>query len=283
MTLKSVDYYPIIKDKEMKRYVPHTLCEEALKVGEELGLDNETVNMYNALCEGTFNFHNGTGDMFFNPESNGIGWSHDRNWVKRKLNPLVKKGLLNFVSLEAPRDARYRIWFWYSPKAALRHTIDIGCFPSNYRLRNMMNHLDLPMGWNATGECNINGFKLECKKRSERVCYYRAEYRGEVIYLYNHDEMDGFPIYYLNMFIDDICDPYELSISTIGAIREEVKKSKGGFRLIISGDYCSREYGTDVYEKELGAVERVISNAEQEFGVVPDCFALLWPQTGIVG
>ncbi len=110
-------YTLIVKDGW--QYVPQELHPEAIKVGEDLGLDNETVNIYNSICMGGFNLYNGDGDMFFNPKSEGIGYFHDRNWTKKKLAPLVKAGLVTFESNVAPRDKRYRIYFWYSSKTKL--------------------------------------------------------------------------------------------------------------------------------------------------------------------
>ena len=56
---------------------------------------------------------NDVGQLFFDIHAKGIGWSHDRKWVKKQMQRLIKLGLVKHEIRHDCRDSRYTSWYFY--------------------------------------------------------------------------------------------------------------------------------------------------------------------------
>ncbi len=146
---KTMEYRVYTNDTRLREYIYKDITPRALEIAHKYNLDNETFNLYNFLCRGDFCFENGDGDMYFNSSSNGIGWSHDREWVKVKLKSLIKDGIVSFKSIPAPRDGRYRVWYFWDSRFELNRLVRGGCFVTNWKMFEIKRHLGLDDGWTS--------------------------------------------------------------------------------------------------------------------------------------
>jgi predicted nucleic-acid-binding Zn-ribbon protein len=56
---------------------------------------------------------NGNGQLFFDINGKGIGYRHDRNWVKKKMKKLIDLELVKFESRHDCRNGKYTSWYFY--------------------------------------------------------------------------------------------------------------------------------------------------------------------------
>lgn len=135
------------KNKSLGDYIYDDIDPHALKMAEEHGMDNIQFNIYNFLCRGEFLLRNDDADMYFNPKSKGIGWSHDRNWAERKTQPLIKAGLVSLVKERNPNDRRYINWFFHDSRYRLDNLAEGSCFVTNSLIHDIRKGLGLDYGW----------------------------------------------------------------------------------------------------------------------------------------
>lgn len=114
----------VYKKRDLEDYTYDFICDEALQAQQKFNLNTFQTNIYNHLCQGDFALRNGNGQMFFDPESGGMGHEHDRNWVESHIRPLLKHGLVKIK--KGVRDcngAQYTSWYFYDPRYDLENLI----------------------------------------------------------------------------------------------------------------------------------------------------------------
>lgn len=135
------------KDRNLKDYIYPFMSERGLQVAEEYNLTRTQANLYDFICRGDFKLRNGDGDMFFNPKSKGIGWSHSREWVQKELSPLIHAGLVKLDKVHDCRDARYTSWYFYDSRFELKNLVCSNSFAGVDAIHRIKAKLNLPDGW----------------------------------------------------------------------------------------------------------------------------------------
>ena len=105
-------YTPIIKDR-VERYVPNKVNQKAFELAIKHSLDLIEFNFLNFFYETKKAMRNDNGQLFFDINTHGIGWYHDRNWVKKKMKRLIDLELVKFESRHDCRDRKYTSWYFY--------------------------------------------------------------------------------------------------------------------------------------------------------------------------
>jgi hypothetical protein len=105
-------YLPIIKEG-VENYVPNKVNQKAFELAKKHNLDHIEFNFLNFFYDTNKAMRNDNGQLFFDVNTNGIGWRHDRNWVKKKMKKLIDLGLVNFESRHDCRDGKYTSWYFY--------------------------------------------------------------------------------------------------------------------------------------------------------------------------
>ncbi len=147
------------------------VCEMALEAKEKYNLTDTQTLLYNHICRGDFKLRNEDGQLFYDKESEGFGYSGSREWVKKQFSILIKEGLVKFKSLRDCRDGKYTSWYFYSPKHDLNDLIDASCYVSTWRLALVKNHLKLEDGFDKKNKTygdiefihNKNGYTFKYK------------------------------------------------------------------------------------------------------------------------
>jgi len=148
------------------------ICKEALDVKNNLGLTDIQTLLYNHVCRGDFYLRNGDGQLFYDKDNNGFGWSSSRDWVKKQFGPLVKKGMVKFQSLRDCRCKNYTSWVWFSPNYDYDDLVEASCFVTTWKLALIKHYLELPDGFSKTGKYG----DIEFIKDDQA---YTFKYKGE--------------------------------------------------------------------------------------------------------
>ena len=147
------------------------VSEIALKIKEKYGLTDTQALLYNHICRGDFKLRNEDGQLFYDKESNGFGWSGSREWVKKQFKPLIKSGLVKFESLRDCRSGNYTSWYFYCPQFCLNELIDASNYVSTYKLALIKHYLKLEDGFDKRNKqygdiefiYNENGYSFKYK------------------------------------------------------------------------------------------------------------------------
>lgn len=144
----------------------------ALKAKEQYNLSDTQTLLYNHICRGDFKLRNADGQKFYDKNNNGFGWTGDRDWVKRKLKPLIDKGLVEMQSLRDCGSGRYTSWYFYNPDYKLSDLVDAGCFVKSHKIMLIKHYLNLPDGFDKNSAYEDIEF-IHNKKG------YTFKYKGE--------------------------------------------------------------------------------------------------------
>lgn len=152
------------------------VCEKALKVKEDLNLTDAQTLLYNHICQGDFYLFGEEGQKFYDPDNKGFGWFGNRNWVKNNMKKLVDNGLVTNTIKKAPRDGRYRHYYWFCPEYDFNDLIDAGCFVSTWKLFMIRHYLNLPRGFDKK---NGKYGKIEFFQTEKEWVPYSFKYNGQ--------------------------------------------------------------------------------------------------------
>ncbi len=123
------------------------ICKKALDVKDKYSLTDTQTLLYNHICRGDFKLRNEDGQNFYDKENKGFGYSGSRDWVKKQFQPLIKEGLVKFISLRDCNDYKYTSWYFYDPLFNLDDLVDAGCYVSTHKLAMIKHCLNLPDGF----------------------------------------------------------------------------------------------------------------------------------------
>lgn len=164
------------KDRRLSEYIYSFMSERALQVAEEYNLTRTQTNLYNFICRGDFKLRNGDGDMFFNPESNGIGSSHSREWVQKELSPLINAGLVKLDKVHDCRDARYTSWYFYDARFAVENLVCSNSFVAVSTIHEIKDYLNLPDGWfDGSPSKKYGDFGWAVGQYGQTIFHYKGE------------------------------------------------------------------------------------------------------------
>lgn len=251
-----------VKDSDLAKYVYQDICKEALRVGEEYKLTDVQINLYNHICRGDFYFRNGDGDMFFNPESKGNGWSHDRTWVKKQFRPLIKAGLVVFEKANDCRDGRFTSWYFYDSRYKRKQLIEAGCFASSRKMFTLKEKLDLPDGWfqskthkaeELTWSIREGGYYIDFRFKGKKMPYGGTDL--------------GDAIHNVFSYIETIENPYPLTESQKQRIEANVKAVREGKEEYIKlcYEYAIHTEYSEEQRKEWQALTNYIAEMKEKY------------------
>jgi hypothetical protein len=123
------------------------VCQKALDAQKKYNLTDTQTLLYNHICRGDFYLRNEDGEKFYHHHNNGFGWSGDRKWVKKQMQPLVKAGLVKHESLHNCRDPRYTSWVWYDADYDYNELINASCYVTTSKIFMIKHYLNLPDGF----------------------------------------------------------------------------------------------------------------------------------------
>lgn len=123
------------------------VCNAALEAKEKYNLTDTQTLLYNHICRGDFKLRNEDGQLFYDKNNNGFGWSGSREWVKKQFAPLIKEGLVKFTSLQDCRDGKYTSWYFYCPHFDLNDLIDASCYVTTSKIALIKHYLNLEDGF----------------------------------------------------------------------------------------------------------------------------------------
>lgn len=123
------------------------ISEKAMNAKKKYKLTDTQTLLYNHICRGDFKLRNEDGQLFYDENNNGFGWSGSRDWVKKQFEPLIKSGIVKFKSLRDCRDGKYTSWYFYDPKFELKELIDASCYVTTHKLAMIKHYLKLPDGF----------------------------------------------------------------------------------------------------------------------------------------
>lgn len=253
-----------VKESDLAHHVYQDICEEALQVGEKYGLTDIQINLYNHICRGDFYFRNGDGDMLFNPGSKGIGWYHDRDWVKKQLQPLIKAGLVVFEKVNDCRDGRYTSWYFYDSRYQRKQLIEAGCFASSWRMFTLKEKLDLPDGWFQSETHKAGG--LEWSMR-EGGYYIDFSFKGKKMPYGGTDLGDAI----LNVFsyIEAIENPYPITEKQKQKIEEDILVAKKEKKRFVKScyEYAIHTEYSEEQKREWQTIDNYISEMKEKYEI----------------
>ncbi len=163
------------------------VSEISLKVKEKYNLTDTQTLLYNHICRGDFKLRNEDGQLFYDENNKGFGWSGDRTWVKNQLKPLIKSGIVKFQKVYDCVDGKYTSWYFYSPEHDFNDLIDADCYVSTWKLAMIKYYLRLEDGFNKKNKKYNN---IEFIYDESKSCYqYTFKYKGESsIYNWDYNE-----------------------------------------------------------------------------------------------
>lgn len=250
-----------VKDSDLAKYVYDDICEEAEKIGEQYKLTDIQINLYNHICRGDFCFRDGDGDMFFNPNSNGIGWSHDRKWVQKQLRPLLTAGIVTFEKIKNRRNKRYTDWYFYDSRYKREHMVVAGSLSDSRTMFELKKKLNLPDGWFHSPDKKIGDLEWQIDKHG----YIKFRYKGKHI-LYEGNELNQ-AVHYISPFVESIENPYTLTAFQKQKIEEDVIAVKEGKkeRIGICLKYARETDESRERKRELQEINNYIAEMKEKY------------------
>jgi len=239
-----------IKDSQLRGHVYPTICEEALEIQKKYNLTDVQLNIYNYLCRGDFVLRNGDADMFFNPESNGIGWHHSRDWSYGQLSKLIKAGIIKIEKVHDCRDGKYTSWYFYLSRYDRKNLFDGGCFVTSSSVFNVKRSTGLLDGWYSSGK--YESINLKSKIDKEGFIYFN--YKG-----IEFPKSKGDPshlIRELNQRIKAVDEPYPLSTKQLVWLELQLKSEDFiKYNYVNFLNIMESKEGIDTHDREYASLE----------------------------
>lgn len=140
----------------------------AVDIAAKYGLDDAQFQILNFLCRGDFYLMN-DGSAFF--ESVGLKSVAHKDWIKKKIKPLVEAGIL---SQKAERCGRNWTWYFWDPRYELMDLANGGCYSTGDAVFKIRDALGLPIRfWRSEfGPIQKNGYTTSCERKVDRQYGY---------------------------------------------------------------------------------------------------------------